>query len=595
MRSFLVNLLVLAAITVVTSASAAEPVREAPLALAPFENGIGKLIPNIQTKTIDGKAFALADYAKKHKAIVVAMTSTSCPLCKKYLPTLAELEKAYAEQGIGFVFVNSLTIAKADEMKEAAAKVKGLYLHDATGAISAQLGATSTTQVFLLDTQRTTIYRGAVDDQYGLGYSLDAPKKMFLKPAIDSHLAGKTPDVPATSAPGCVIELPKELKQEAVAVTYHNSISRLVQSHCIECHRKGGVGPFSLETRDDILAHKGIIKKVITNGTMPPWGAVKAKPDDHSPFINDRSLSEATRKELIAWMNAGGPEGDKADAPIARTFPKDWAIGKPDLVLQIPKPIAVKATGTMPYQKVVVETNFAEDKYIQAIEIRPTAKQVVHHVLVFPLGPGTTVPRGAEATGHVAAYVPGNNRQIYPDGYAKKLMKGGRLLFQIHYTPNGEATEDQTEIAFIFAKEKPHTEIRVFGLVQPKILIPPGDDNYKNNASLSVPIDVTICAFAPHMHVRGKACKYEIVSKDKKTRRVLLDIPQYDFNWQIYYQLAEPVVLKGGETLEFTAWFDNSDKNPANPDSKATVKWGPQTSDEMLIGYVEYYLGSTKK
>jgi hypothetical protein len=213
---------------------------------------------------------------------------------------------------------------------------------------------------------------------------------------------------------------------------------------------------------------------------------------------------------------------------------------------------------------------------------------------VFPLGPGKDIPRRAEAQGHVAAYVPGNTAQIYPEGYAKKLVKGGRLLFQMHYTPNGTAGEDQTEIAFRFAKKEPHTEVKVIGLVNSKILILPGDGNYKESAKITVPWDVTILAFAPHMHVRGKACRYEVTPKGNTEKKVLLDVPHYDFNWQLYYQLNEPMVIKAGSTIEFTAWYDNSDKNPANPNPKALVTWGPQTTDEMLIGYAEFFIGLPK-
>jgi len=575
-------------------AHAAEGVQETPLKIAPLQNGVGRLAPDVAGTGIDGKAFQLSKWPGDRKLTIIAATSTSCPLCKKYLPTLADLEKTLAAKGVGLVLLNPIATDKLEDMATAvkATGVRAPYLHDKDGSIARSLGFTSSTEVVLLDSKRTVIYRGAVDDQYGLGYSADAPKRNFLRDAIANHLDGKLPAIQATSAPGCVLDL-ASAKVVETPVTYHNRISRIVQSHCLDCHRKGGGGPFELETRDDLLAHKGMIKKVVAKATMPPWGAVLAK-GEHSPFVNDRSLPEVDKAVLLAWFEANAPVGEPVEAPLPRSYPKDWAIGKPDLVLQIPKAIAIKATGTMAYQRVVVDTNFDEDKWIQAIEVRPTAKAgVVHHILAFPIGPGKDVPRGAEAGGHVAAYVPGNTAQIYPTGYAKKLSKGGRLLLQIHYTPNGTATEDRTEIGFVFSKDVPHTEVKVFGLANPRLNIAPGESNYEKVAELKLPFDATLLGFAPHMHVRGKACKYEATFPDGKTR-VLLDVPHYDFNWQVQYELAEPLVLPRGTTLKYTAWYDNSTANPANPDPKATVKWGPQTSDEMMLGYVGYFLGKPK-
>ena len=281
--------------------------------------------------------------------------------------------------------------------------------------------------------------------------------------------------------------------------------------------------------------------------------------------------------------------------PLPRPFPTDWVIGKPDSILQLDTPIDIKATGVMNYQTVVVDSKLDSDRWIQAVEIRPTAREVVHHVLVFTAPPKTGVelfppkPRGSEASGFFAAYVPGNCAQIFPPGFGKKLAKGSRLVFQIHYTPNGTATKDQLQIAFKYAAAKPDKELKVFGLANPKFEIPPGDDNYKDSAEIKLPFDITLTGLMPHMHVRGKACKYVAEFPDG-SKKVLLEVPRYDFNWQLGYKLAEPIALPKGTKLVYTAWFDNSDKNPANPDPKKTVTWGPQTFDEMLLGYIEFHM-----
>jgi len=248
----------------------------------------------------------------------------------------------------------------------------------------------------------------------------------------------------------------------------------------------------------------------------------------------------------------------------------------------------VKATGTMDYQHVSVQTELDEDKWVQGLEVRPTAREVVHHVLVF------AVPKGAprmvgEAQGFFAAYVPGSTGVVYPDGFAKKLPKGTTLIFQLHYTPNGTATSDRTRLGLVYAKDPPRHEVRVAGVANHQLRIPPGANNHQVEAKLPVVFDAKIMAYFPHAHLRGKAARYEVRLPDG-TRKPLLDVPHYDFNWQLSYRYADPMAVPRGSLLLYTAWYDNSDKNPANPDPKQQVKWGPQTSDEMHLGYVEYYI-----
>jgi hypothetical protein len=189
--------------------------------------------------------------------------------------------------------------------------------------------------------------------------------------------------------------------------------------------------------------------------------------------------------------------------------------------------------------------------------------------------------------------VPGNSTLAYPDGFAKRLPKGARLRFQMHYTPNGTATTDQTRIGLVWAKQPPQHEVRVAGIANPRISIPPGADNHREEASLRLPMDAQVMAFLPHLHVRGKACRYEVVRTDGKTATVL-DIPRYDFNWQLAYRLFEPLSVRTGDSIRFTAWYDNSAKNPANPDPAKTVRWGSQTFDEMHLGYIEYFIPGAK-
>jgi thiol-disulfide isomerase/thioredoxin/mono/diheme cytochrome c family protein len=557
--------------------------KEAPKVRLPGPAGVGRLVPDVAFTDLAGKAGKLSDF-RSSKLTVVAFTNTTCPICKKYAPALQRLEKEWAAKGVSFLFVNP---TKTD--KPADHGFVGRYVHDTDGVLTATFGATTTAEVLVLDCARTVQYRGAIDDRYGLGYALDAPRSNYLVVALTDLLAGKRPVVQATTAPGCELA-PDATKAPAVALTYHARIERIIQNNCVECHRAGGVAPFALDTYDDVVANKGMIKKTVDKGTMPPWFAAPPKKGEHSPFANDRTLIEADKKDLFAWLSSDMKKGDPADAPLPRTSVSGWGLGKPDAVFQIPKPIPVKAEGTMPYQRASVQTEFDEDRWVQGLEVQPTAREVVHHVLVFALQRGQRI--GGEAQGFFAAYVPGSSALIYPEGYAKKLPKGSNLVFQIHYTPNGKATSDQTKIGLVFAKEKPRYEVRVSAAANPALLIPPGAENHKVTGSIPyIPFDAKILAFFPHAHVRGKAAKYDLRTPDGKTA-TLLEVPHYDFNWQLTYRFAEPVPAPRGSALTYTAWYDNSDKNPANPDPKKTVRWGQQTADEMHLGYVEFVIDS---
>ncbi len=570
------------ALLVMTSVvPAADEPKEAPKTRLPGEAGVGRLVPDVAFTDLAGKAGKLSDF-KKSELLVVAFSNTVCPVCKKYAPSLRRIEKEYGAKGVSFLFVNP---TKTDDPREHG--FAGRYVHDKEGTLTAALGATSTAEVFVLDAARTLRYRGAIDDQYGLGYSRNAPRFSYLSAALTDLLAGKTPVVQATTAPGCELAV---RATQPVEVTYHARIERILQANCVECHRKGGVAPFALDSYDAVAAHKGMIKKTVSRGTMPPWFAAPPQKGEHSPFANDRTLTERDKADLFAWLGSDMKQGNPADAPLPRKYESGWLIGKPDVVFPIAKPIAVKAEGTMPYQVTSVETTFDEDRWVQALEIQPTAREVVHHVLVFARPKGAK--GGGEAQGFFAAYVPGNNFTRYPDGYAKKLPKGATLIFQIHYTPNGKATRDQTKLGLVFAKDKPRYEVRVSSVSNPRFTIPPGADNHRVTGSIpSIPFDCHILAFFPHSHLRGKAARYELKTPDGKTT-TLLDVPHYDFNWQLQYRFAEPVSVPRGSGLIYTAWYDNSDKNPANPDPTKAVRWGPQTFDEMHLGYVEFVVDS---
>jgi hypothetical protein len=351
------------------------------------------------------------------------------------------------------------------------------------------------------------------------------------------------------------------------------------------------VGPFALDTYADVVGHAAMVRQVVDNQTMPPWFAAEPQAGQVSHWANDRSLTQSDRNDLLTWLGSERVEGNAEDAPLPRTFAEEWTIGNPDYIVQIPKPISIKATGTMPYQFVTAETTLDEDRWVQGYEIVPTERSVVHHVIVnvHEKGSGRIRDREEGIGGYWAVYVPGNASQIYPPGFARKLPAGATVSFQIHYTPNGTATEEQLRMGLVFAKEEPKYVVTTIPLADSDLNIPPHAANHEESITRPVPYDINVMAYMAHMHVRGKSFNFELTTPDGK-KETLLDIPNYDFNWQLRYDYREPKVIPAGSQVKVTAIFDNSENNPANPDPAKTVHWGQQTYDEMMIGYVETFM-----
>lgn len=579
------------------SAIARSSPREGPAVVDARQHRVGELIEDVPFVDLDGKAGRLSDY--RGRTLAISMTGVGCPLAKKYLPVLAVLEKQYVVRGVTFLLVNSNAREIPAAMREAvkASGFGGRYVHDPEGRLARALGADSTTTSFVLDAARTLVYRGAVDDQIGIGYTLAKARRRYLTDALDATLKGQIPEVAATSAPGCVLELKPAEPQvgngagpAGAGVTYHNRISRIVQNHCADCHRAGETAPFALASYGDVKGNLGTIKRAVSRGIMPPWFA----DNKVGHWANDRSLPERDKADLLAWIAAGAPEGDSADAPVERKFVQGWKIGRPDDVFEVARTFRIPATGAMEYQRVAMQTHLAEDKWVKAIEIRPTSPQVVHHVLVFVVYPPNHPRLGEQPRykdgldGYFAGLVPGQGHVVFPRGVAKFLPSEALLIFQIHYTPNGTATTDRPKIGLVYHDGPPERELSTRGVFNTRFRIPPGDPNYRVTASHAFRNPTRLLSFNPHSHVRGKAYKYELEYPDGKTETVL-DLPRYDFNWQMEYVLRDPIDVPAGTRLKVTAWYDNSDKNPANPDPTSTVRFGDQTWDEMMIGYFSGY------
>lgn len=363
----------------------------------------------------------------------------------------------------------------------------------------------------------------------------------------------------------------------AASPTFHKDVEPILQKRCQMCHRTGEAAPMSLLTYEQTRPWaKGIRTSVLT-GKMPPW-----TPDPHyGKFSNDLSLSPTEKEILVAWVDAGAPEGNEADAPKPVAFNEGWRIAKPDMVFEMPEEFDVPAKGVIDYQYIPVATHFTEDKWIEQAEVRPGDRSLVHHAIVV-IDNGT----GVNNEEYLAGYAPGSGPQIWKPGEARLVKAGSTLVFQMHYAATGKSGHDRTKIGLVFAKKPPTERIVAMQVMDPALAIPPGNGSFRVAASLTMKQTVRLAGMRAHMHLRGKSFQFRAVYPTGETE-ILLDIPKYDFNWQPYYYLETPKVLPAGTRVECTAYFDNSANNPFNPDPAALVRWGPQTWDEMMIGWLD--------
>jgi hypothetical protein len=385
----------------------------------------------------------------------------------------------------------------------------------------------------------------------------------------------------------------------SASVTFHKDVLPILQERCQGCHRAGEVAPFPLLTYNDARPLAKAIKEAVLTKKMPPWFA----DPQYGHFSNNWSLTKDQIATLVSWVEGGAKEGNPKDAPQPRHFSDGWQIGKPDLVLQLPKPIDVPAQGTVDYMYVVLPTGLTEDKWIQMAEARPGERSVVHHIIAFirPAGskwmkdaePGVPfIPtKGRNAQDQIppellVGYAPGLQPVELRPGQAKLVKAGSDIVLQLHYTPNGKATTDQTRIGLTFAKGEVKERVMTMSCMNVFLEIPPGDPNYESHAQITLKQDVKLVGLMPHMHYRGKDFIYKAVFPTGETQ-ILLNVPHYDFNWQLGYALQDQLPLPKGTRIECTAHHDNSANNKYNPDPTKEVRWGDQTWEEMMIGWFD--------
>ncbi|MBX9791828.1 MAG: redoxin domain-containing protein [Pirellulales bacterium] len=561
------------------------------IVVAPFAAAWGPLVGNFELADYRGHTVALSDYADA-KLIVVAFLGTECPLARLYAPRLVELANRYESRGVKFLAIDS---NRQDSLTEIlhAARTLGLtfpFLKDVGNQVADQFGAERTPEVFVLDAERRVRYRGRIDDQYDVGVQRAAPRNSDLARAIDELLSGSEVTNATTQVPGCLIgrvPLARELPKTDISPTWSGQIAAIFERRCQECHRPGEVAPFSLLTYVDVQGWEETIREVLEQRRMPPWGADPKFGD----FINDNRLTEDERSQIIAWLDAGAPAGDPALTRPPAEFPQGWHIPKPDqIVFMSSRPFEIPAEGVVAYQWFYVDPGFREEKWLRATECRPGNPRVVHHITVYFKPPGRHWElKLGDRINLVGGYTPGQRpARGIEEPPCIFVPAGSQLVFEIHYTPVGMVEFDRSCIALTFAdraivKEQLHYVLAA----NTEFAIPPGATEHVVESWYTLPEEGKLVFLNPHMHLRGKSFRYEASYPNGKTE-TLLNVPRYDFNWQSVYVLREPKRLPTGTKIHCVARFDNSAENPANPDPTATVRWGDQTWEEMMIGALAF-------
>lgn len=564
---------------------------------------------------------------RETKVVVVAFLSFTCPVARDYVCPLTKLAAEYGPKGVSVIGVVS------NDTPEAIAKQVAEYKAGFPVAIDLELVAADafkagyTPEVVVLDANRVVRYRGRVDDKWGAKMKPNAQlSRHDLREALDEILAGKAVTVPKTPCVGCEIYREKAAGPAPTTVTYHKEVLPILQNRCQECHRPGEAGPFSLLTYKEAVTWAADIKEYTQNRKMPPWKATGGM-----KFQHDRRLPTTEIDTLAKWADGGTPEGNPKDAPPAKEFTKGWSLGEPDLVLTVDEDFHLGARGPDHYRCFVLPTGLKEDKFVVGYEVRPGTATVVHHVLNYfdttgtarkldrearqkakatgttgdDHGPGYESPMAIGFTptdpsqiGGLGGWAPGLRGTSAPTGTGMLLPKGSDIVLQIHYHRNGKPEKDRTKIGLYFAKDKGAAELkrlkslRVYGLVSasddfvPFTGIPAGRSGYRVTGKVVLEEDCRVYAALPHMHMLGTKVRITMTAPGGK-EQVVVEIGEWDYAWQEVYPLVEPLDVKAGTVFAVEAEYDNSAKNPFNPNSPPKdVKRGEGTTDEMLIGFL---------
>lgn len=471
-------------------------------------------------------------------------------------------------------------------------------LADGSNSLARQLGATVTPQAVVVSPRGTILYSGRIDDRaVSFGRRRSSATRQDLREALEQVLAGRTPAPARTQAVGCSIEF--GMRASGAGPTFARDIAGILHRHCASCHRPDGPAPFPLLTHGDAAPRASTLALAARKRVMPPW--LPAANLRH-PFQDERRLTEPEIRVLEAWAANGAPEGDPSKTPLPPPAPAKWPLGPPDAVLRPEAALAVPASGPDLYHCLVLPAPFAEPRYVRAFDFRPNSP-ALHHALVFLDATQAARRRDAEhegpgypcfgtpgflATASLGGWTPGNTALAYPPGAAVRLREKVDVAMQLHLHTDGvNRGEARPEIALYFQKEPPSRRMMDVALGSRRIDIPAGESRYVVRDHFTIPVALEVTGIIPHAHYIARRMRGWAIPP-RGARVELLEIPEWNFNWQHQYRYAKPFVLPAGTRVEMEFVYDNSAGNPHNPFSPPRrISWGPDSTDEMAGLHVQ--------
>lgn len=530
--------------------------------------------------------------------VVFVFFSSECPICQQFVPELNRLHEHATSQGLDFFCVFCDPTVSRSEVR---AFQEDFALHcpivlDTTAEITKRLQPTRVPEAVLVDASGEIAYRGRINNLFSSpGQKRPSVTEHDLRDAIDAVADGQAVANPRTKAVGCLLES-NAIAPSKEEITFSRHIAPILYANCTECHRDGEVAPFSLITYEDAAKRAEWIAEVTSDGLMPPWHAEEG----FGHFRAERRLSPVQKQMINDWAAAGAPQGDEAEMPTPPEFSTGWQLGEPDLVFEASHSVTVPAEGPDQFHHFVIPVGEIEDAVAVAIEFQPGNPRAVHHAIVFvddsgmarrldeaTPEPGFTTDTGTviPLVGTMAIWAPGVTPPVLPKGVGQRLPKGSDIVVQLHLHPTGKEETDRSRVGIHLAKEPVDRYVSdipfIFG---PLVIdIPPGEENHEVSAELKMPIDVTLTAVMPHMHLLGRQLKIwaTLPSGDEVP---LAWIKNWDFYWQNQYVYREPVRIPKGSTVHVAGSFDNTADNPRNPsDPPQRVMLGEGSTDEMCL------------
>ncbi len=559
--------------------------------------GIGHDFGSIAFKDIDG-GLLNRQFLRNYKAVVLFFLDTECPVCTKYMDRVKQISTDFRTKQVTSIalFPNPSDDAKTVKsfLQKHGLSMPAVLDHEKDRSMLYNVKMVPCALVF--DSNFVMRYRGRIDDNQ---YESDVRKK-FLTEALEAVLEGKNVAVPETEQYGCVVSWGTRLTSSDV--TYTRDVAPILFKNCVSCHRDGEAAPFSLTSYEDAKRWAPMIKYTAQKKIMPPWKAI----NPHGFFRNDRRMTYEEINTLVKWVDSGKHKGEPRDTPELPPVQTGWKLGEPDQILEAPVEFKLEATGKDVYRAYLVGKPFEDGKWINGMEVRPGNRRVVHHVLVYVDTSGrakelddedpepgyTTYGTGPGFLPAVTlgGFAPGTKYYRLPEEWGYWIPKGGQIVIEVHYNKSGKPETDRTSIGLYFSKKTVKKMVKISPIINLGFAIPPGESNYKVEATRKINSDITLLAIFPHMHLLAKEARLDATS-GKGENKNLIEIKEWDFYWQEPYLLSEPIRFEPGTRFIYTAIYDNSTNNARNPHSSPkTVRFGGQTTDEMCLCYIAYIL-----